>query len=165
MAQSEQLSEHPLVLAEGSVIERVKREFNYELNPYIQNAAMVYNTDGRIILDKIFNQYISVAIKFNLPILNLAPTWRANPENIELAGYKERNVNVDCVKFLNQIRNRYRNNTTKILIGGLMGCKGDAYDPEVALSSEKAYKFHKVQVNLPHLFLLDRLREVFLVPC
>ncbi len=147
MVLEEVLSEHPLVLAEGAVIERVKCEFNYQLNPYIQNAAMVYNTDGRIILEKIYNQYISVAEKFNLPILNLAPTWRANPESIELAGYKERSLNAECVNFLDQIRSRYRHKGIKILIGGLMGCKGDAYDPEIALSSEKAYDFHKSQVQ------------------
>ncbi|MFX0008128.1 MAG: homocysteine S-methyltransferase family protein, partial [Candidatus Hermodarchaeota archaeon] len=147
MVLEELLSENPLVLAEGAVIERVKREFNYPLNPYIQNAAMVYNTDGRIILDKIYSQYIFVAVKYKLPMLNLAPTWRANPENIELAGYIERNVNDDCVKFLNRIRSRYKHKLIKMLIGGLVGCKGDAYNPEIALSSEKAYEFHKVQVQ------------------
>ena len=94
----ELLSENPLILAEGAVIERIKREFNYNLNPFIQNAAMVYNTDGRIILDNIFNQYISVAEKFKLPMLNLAPTWRANQESIESARYKERNVNDERCK-------------------------------------------------------------------
>jgi S-methylmethionine-dependent homocysteine/selenocysteine methylase len=108
---------------------------------------MIYDAAGKIILDKIFNQYISVAVKFKLPMINLAPTWRTNPECIELAGYKDNTVNTDCVRFLEQIRSRYSHREIKILIGGLVGCKGDAYNPNEALSIEEAYNFHKIQVN------------------
>jgi S-methylmethionine-dependent homocysteine/selenocysteine methylase len=147
MVLRELLSENPLILAEGSVIERIKREFKYKLNPYIQNATMVYDAKGRLILDKIFTQYISVAHKYKLPMLNLAPTWRTNPECIELAGYKEKNVNADCVKFLENIRSRYKDKGMELLIGGLVGCRGDAYDPQDALTFEEAYTFHRIQVK------------------
>lgn len=147
MGLKELLSENSLVLAEGPVIERIEHEFKYELNPYIQNAAMVYDAEGRIILEKIFSQYISVANRYELPMLNLTPTWRTNPERIKLAGYNDRNVNADGVNFLNHIRRHYRHKDVKILIGGLMGCKGDAYNPNKALKSEEAYEFHKIQVK------------------
>jgi S-methylmethionine-dependent homocysteine/selenocysteine methylase len=147
MVLKELLSENPLVLAEGPVIERIEHEFKYKLNPYIQNAAMVYEPEGRTILEKIYSQYISVASKYEIPMLNLAPTWRTNPERIKLAGYKEKNINGDCIKFLTDIRSRFWHKDSKILIGGLMGCKGDAYNPKEALSSEEAYKFHKIQVK------------------
>ncbi|MFW9989471.1 MAG: homocysteine S-methyltransferase family protein [Candidatus Odinarchaeota archaeon] len=141
------ISDNPLILTEGAVIERVKREFKYELNQYIENAGMIYDTIGKKILDKIYNQYISVAYKYNLPILILAPTWRANQERLELAGFKDKKVNIDCVKFLLNIRDNYGQFANKILIGGLMACKGDAYNPEDAISSDEAYKFHKFQVE------------------
>lgn len=147
MVLKELLMENPLVLVEGSVIERIKREFNYELNPYIQNATLVYDAKGKLILDEIFTQYISVARKYELPMLNLAPTWRTNPECIEFSGYKDKNVNADCVKFLDNIRNRYKDKTTELLIGGLVGCRGDAYNPQDALSYEEAYNFHRIQVK------------------
>jgi len=139
--------ENPLILAEGAVIERIKREFKFELNQYIENASMIYDHQGTKILDKIYNQYISVAHKFNLPILMLAPTWRASQERLELAGFKGKNVNADCVNFLCDIRNKYGEFAKKVLIGGPMACKGDAYNPKEALSSEEAYKFHKYQVK------------------
>ena len=141
------ISEYPLILAEGAVIERIKREFKFELNQYIENAGMIYDTIGKKILDKIYNQYISVAYKFNLPILILTPTWRANKERLELAGFKDKNVNADCVKFLFDIRNKYGEFASKILIGAPMACKGDAYNPEEALLSDEAYNFHKFQVK------------------
>ena len=141
------ISENPLILAEGAVIEGVKREFKFELDQYIANASMIYDTIGKKILDKIYNQYISVAHKFNLPILMLAPTWRASQERLELSGFKGKNVNADCVKFLFAIRNKYGKFANKILIGGPMACKGDAYNPEEALSSDEAHNFHKFQVK------------------
>jgi S-methylmethionine-dependent homocysteine/selenocysteine methylase len=147
MVLEELLSEYPLILVEGSVIERIKREFKYDLNPYIQNGIMVYDPKGRLILDKIFTQYISVAQKYELPMLNLAPTWRTNPEFIDLAGYGDKNVNADCVKFLDDIRSRYKDERMKFLIGGLIGCRGDAYNPQEALSCEEAYNFHRIQVK------------------
>ncbi|MFX1389998.1 MAG: homocysteine S-methyltransferase family protein [Promethearchaeota archaeon] len=143
----ELLLKNPLILAEGPVIERIEHEFRYKLNSNIQNAAMVYDDVGKVILEKIYSQYISVANNYGIPMLNLTPTWRANPERIELARFKDRNVNKDCVTFLRQIRNKFSYEEVTILIGGLMGCKGDAYDPKVALSSEEAYNFHKNQVN------------------
>lgn len=141
------ITDNPLILTEGAVIERVKREFKYDLNQYIENAVMIYDTIGKKILDKIYNQYISVAYKFNLPILILAPTWRANQERLELTGFKGKNVNIDCVNFIMNIRDNYGEFANKILIGGLMGCKGDAYNPEDALSSDEAHKFHRFQVE------------------
>ena len=36
----------------------------------------------------------------------------------------------------------------KIFIGGLTGCKGDAYKPEEALSETESYIFHKEQIQI-----------------
>ena len=80
-------------------------------------------------------------------MLNLTPTWRANPERIKLAGYEEKNVNVDCVNFLTEIRKRDEFKGVNISIGGIVGCKGDAYNSKEALTSEDAYTFHKPQIN------------------
>ena len=147
MVLKELLLENPLVLAEGAVIERIKREFKYTLDPQIENASMVYDETGRKILAKIYNQYMSVARKFKMPMLNLTPTWRANPERIHIAGFEERRVNADCVEFVDLIRNKHQRGEGDILIGGIVGCKGDAYNPEEALSSDEARVFHKIQIS------------------
>ena len=46
------------------------------------------------------------------------------------------------------IRKSYGNFSEKIYIGGLTGCKGDAYKPEEALSENDAYHFHKEQMQI-----------------
>ncbi|MHA1953949.1 MAG: homocysteine S-methyltransferase family protein [Candidatus Heimdallarchaeaceae archaeon] len=148
MKFDESLSKYPFILGEGAVIERIRRgEFSYDLDKYIVHSGMIYDDTGKQILEKIFNQYISVGHKFDLPIILLTPTWRANPERLKLAGFKDTNVNADCFRFLSDIREKYGNYSKKIFIGGLIGCKGDAYKPEEALSSEEAYIFHAPQVE------------------
>ncbi len=142
------ISENELILTEGAVIERVKREFKYDLDQNIANASMIYDKKGKKILEEVYNQYISVANEYNLPILILTPTWRANQKCLKLARLQDKNVNSDCFNFLNEIRNNYGNFANKILIGGTMGCKGNAYNPEEAISSEEAYNFHKFQVKV-----------------
>ncbi len=141
------LAENPLILIEGPIIERVKREFSFKLDKHIENALMIYDDNGKKLLNRIYREYIDIAKESDLPIINLTPTWRANPDRIELAGLKDKNINLDAFDFLSNIREEYIEFSKKILIGGLIGCKGDAYNPKEALSSDEAYHFHKFQIE------------------
>jgi homocysteine S-methyltransferase len=78
----------------------------------------------------------------------LTPTWRANAERVARAGYGDvRAINRDGVRFLNDIRNTYGSYASKLWIGGLMACRGDAYKPEQALPTKEAQRFHTPQVR------------------
>ncbi|MBI4810433.1 MAG: homocysteine S-methyltransferase family protein [Ignavibacteriales bacterium] len=123
------LRESRLILTEGAVIERLRREFSAELDPFIMHAGFIYDPEGRSILEKIFRQYIEIGKIKNLPMILFTPTWRANPERLQLAGLSHKDVNGDCYRFLNEIRSQYKEYGEKIFIGGLMGCKGDSYKP------------------------------------
>lgn len=141
------LNSSPFILTEGSVIERIRRDSDLELNPFISNSAFVYDSDGAEILREIYRQYIDIGQKYNLPILILTPTWRANKERIQKSGYSHTDVNGDNFRFLNEIRKEYGVYSKNILIGGLIGCANDAYKPEESLSAEEAEEFHKYQLE------------------
>ncbi|MHA2358476.1 MAG: homocysteine S-methyltransferase family protein, partial [Candidatus Heimdallarchaeaceae archaeon] len=142
-------SEYPAILIEGSVIERISRgEFSNYLDKHIQHSGMIYDPTGKKVLEEIYNQYYSVAAKYDMPILTYTPTWRANPQRLKLAGFRDLKINSDCFQFLSEIREKYGEFSKKIFIGGLIGCKGDAYKAEEALSSEEAYEFHTAQVSV-----------------
>ena len=66
------------ILTEGSVIERLKREFEIPLDPQILNAGCIYSKVESEILKNIFGEYIETAKKYDVPICLLTPTWRAN---------------------------------------------------------------------------------------
>jgi len=145
----ETINNSPMILTEGAVIERLHRDPSLELDPHILNAGLIYDDLGRRALEKIYRQYIAVGLKFNLPILLSAPTWRANPDRIEASGFQLlETINADCVRFLQSIRETYDDDSKSIFISGLMTCRGDAYRAEEALAVQEAVDFHKSQAAM-----------------
>ena len=135
------------IITEGAVIERVRRESIFQLDPYIAHAGFTYEYDKKMALEKLYKQYIDITHAHKLPIIIFAPTWRANPERLKLAGLTNLNINSDCTNFLLNIRKEYGDYSKMIFIGGLIGCKGDAYNPGEALAADKSFDFHSFQVN------------------
>jgi len=138
-----------IILTEGGMIERIKRDEFVKLDPNIAHSGLIYDKKGREILRKIYSGYIDVGRKYNCPVLSLAPTWRANPERIEKSVFrnKRKEINSDCVDFLNDIRKTYFDFSKSIFIGGMMACKGNAYNPKEALSKNEAKLFHQEQAK------------------
>lgn len=55
-------------------MERIRREAAEFFDPHIVHAGLIYNPVSREILEKIYRDYIDIAIKYNLNMLDLAPT-------------------------------------------------------------------------------------------
>jgi S-methylmethionine-dependent homocysteine/selenocysteine methylase len=135
----------PIILGEGAVIERLRRNTDFELDPYIVNSAFIYDPARRSALEAIYRQYLDVGVKYDLPLLLSTPTWRAGRKRIADAGYEARDVNGDNFRFLDALRSSYGVYAQKIFICGLLSCQGDAYSPEQALEADVAHKFHTWQ--------------------
>ncbi|UCC12804.1 MAG: homocysteine S-methyltransferase family protein, partial [candidate division WOR-3 bacterium] len=99
MGIDEILTQHDLILAEGAVIEALRRKQRIELHPRLENALLVYDEAGKQALAQIYNEYISVAHTARVPIVVCAPTWRANRERLTETN-ETRNVNRDAVAFM-----------------------------------------------------------------
>jgi S-methylmethionine-dependent homocysteine/selenocysteine methylase len=142
----ETINRSAFILTEGAVIERLNRDPSVDLDPHILNSGLIYDDQGRTALEIIYRQYIDIGLKYNFPILLSAPTWRANPERIDASQYQHhKTLNADCVRFMQSIRDSYKDFAKNIFIGGMMACRGDAYRPEEALSESDATEFHKYQ--------------------
>lgn len=139
---------YPHIITEGSVIERLKREYKYPLDDVLSNTIMIYEKDGKSLLEKIYREYLDIAKSSDLPIMLLTPTWRANKERTSKANVDMKLINTDAFAFVDNIRKSYGSFSEKIYIGGLTGCKGDAYRPEEALNENDAYAFHKDQMQV-----------------
>lgn len=135
------------ILSEGAVIERLRRDSDFELDPHIVNSAFIYNDSGRKALENIYRQYLDIGREFDFPILVSTPTWRASRLRIKNAGYEEFDVNGDNFRFLDSLRKSYGKYAEKIVICGLMSCRGDAYMPGEALSVEDSHEFHSWQAE------------------
>jgi S-methylmethionine-dependent homocysteine/selenocysteine methylase len=135
------------ILGEGAVIERLRRDSDFELNPHIVNSAFIYDKNQRTAIAGIFRQYLDIGFKNNLPLLLSTPTWRASLERIEQAGYEKKDVNADNFRFLDELRKSYGEYAAKVTICGLLSCRGDAYNQSEALTSNDAHEFHSWQAN------------------
>ncbi|MBN2537953.1 homocysteine S-methyltransferase family protein [candidate division WOR-3 bacterium] len=140
------LDRNQVVLAEGAIIERVRRNPLVPLNPFVADATLVSDQRGRLLLTRLHREYIDIARDAGLPALVLTSTWRASRERLERAGLPL-SVNDDSAKMMNEVRNWYRGYSSSIVIGGLIGPKGDAYKPATALPADAAYRYHKPQVE------------------
>lgn len=132
------------LLMEGALGERLKREYNLSFDVDVAMASLVYTSEGRQALAHLWNQYIAIAEEHNLPFIATTPTRRANKERITRSKYTE-DIISENVSFLKSIE---ESSQTTMFIGGLMGCKGDAYQTKDSLSIEEAKGFHSWQANL-----------------
>ena len=145
MGIRELVAHHELILAEGAVIEALRRSRGIALHPRLENALLVYDTSGKQALTHIYNEYIAVASRAGIPIMICAPTWRANKERLA-ESHESRNVNKDAVAFMKQLQSTHAWQE-HILIGAVTGCKNDAYKPDEGLTVKEAYDFHSWQLD------------------
>jgi homocysteine S-methyltransferase len=144
MTFSEALARERVILAEGAVVERLRRDPAVALDPHVAHAGFIYDPRSAAALTAIYEEYLEIARAAELPMICLSPTWRANPDRAQAAGLARRDLNGDGVRFLKRIR---AESGQSVYLGGLLGCRGDAYRPEEGLPEADAARFHSAQVN------------------
>lgn len=127
------------LLTEGAIVERLRHEYRIPLDEQIVHAGLIYNEQHRQQLAAIYREYLDIAEARRLPLLLMTPTRRANRERIAASAYKDRHVLKDNAAFLSGLRQSY---TTPVYIGGLTGCRGDAYSGQKCFSVEEAFDYH-----------------------
>ncbi len=132
-----------IIITEGSLAERLKSEFRAELDKSINHSGLIYTNPS--LLKHIYQQYLDIGKKYDLPILITTPTRNVNQDTIAKSKFKGKNILADSISFLKDIRKNYSNYSSKIFIGGMLGCKGDAYSGTNHLNTIEAYNFHKLQ--------------------
>jgi homocysteine S-methyltransferase len=141
------LTNFPVVLGEGAVIERLRRTAGIALDAHVVNSALIYEAGGRAALEAIYRQYLDIGQRYQLPLLLSTPTWRAGRERIAAAGLAGRDLNGDNTRFLAGLRDSFGDYGQKVALCGLMSCRGDAYKPAEALSAAAAADFHAWQAD------------------
>lgn len=137
------IQEDPPLLMEGAMGLRLEREYHLHADGPAALAELVYQEKGRKALQELWRGYLAVAERHRLPFLATTPTRRCNRERAALSGLSER-VFLDHVQLLQNIREQAR---VPMYIGGLMGCRGDAYTGEGSLQTEPAHRFHSWQAE------------------
>lgn len=144
---SEQLQQYPVILGEGALIERLRRDSPFELDEQVVNSAFIYDPEKREAMAAIYRQYLDIGRRHKLPILLSTPTWRASRKRIELAGLSGRDLNGDNYRFMDELRREQGAYAGQVFICGLLSCQGNAYCPDEALSCDQAREFHRWQAE------------------
>ncbi len=147
-ALRQELGRYPAVLMEGAIIERIRRETSLPLDPHVMNSGLIYSQQGRQAMERIYLQYVRVAARCRLPMLMTAPTWKANPETVRRAGIGSLDtLTRDAVQFMRRLCRHPACDHASLWLGGLMGCRGDAYQPDEAMGAAAAEAFHAPQAS------------------
>jgi S-methylmethionine-dependent homocysteine/selenocysteine methylase/ribosomal protein S18 acetylase RimI-like enzyme len=134
----------PTVLMEGALGERLKREYRLQPDDHVGLASLVYDPRGRAALAELWNEYADIAHRHGLPILAATPTRRANRERVAESRY-DGSIVRDNVSLLRSVQER---SPADVHVGGLMGCRGDAYRATDVLPVAEAREFHSWQAEL-----------------
>ncbi len=158
----EYFNHHDTILIEGALGVRLRGEYSLQPNPFVANASFVYEEKAKLAMKEIYEQYMAIADCYHLPIMLTTPTRRANKLNISKSSYGSEILR-DNIAFLKSLREEYqkkamqrdkalekgdKTDPSKVFIGALMGCRGDAYKVTKSLSEEQAYEFHSWQADL-----------------
>lgn len=134
---------HDYILMEGALGERLKREYQLEIDTPVVMGNLVYSQEGRHALKCLWNEYAQIAYQHGLPFIATTPTRRVNSERVAMAGYSEAIIR-DNVEYLKAIQEEQKG---EMYIGGMLGCKGDAYTGQGCLKEEEAEAFHNWEIE------------------
>lgn len=105
---------------------------------------------GRAALTDYFRGYADVAVAVGRPLLLETPTWRANPDWLQSLGYDPdavSRVNQDAVRFLQRLATAWSAELPDVLIGGVLGPRGDGYVPGEQMEVAEAAAYHLPQLT------------------
>lgn len=139
------ISDSPFIMTEGALAERLKSEFKVPIDPFINHAGLIYTHPK--LFEKLYRQYIEIAMVFDIPIMIMTPTRKVNMDSLNKSAFSDKELIHDSCQLLNNIKSKYEHFLDNILIGGHLGCKGDAYSDKDALNSHESYSFHKKQTE------------------
>lgn len=131
------------ILMEGAVGERLKREYGMSFDPHVVMARLIELEQGRAALKAIWSEYINIARSYNLPFMATTPTRRADHDRMMAAGCEAALLRKNAA-FLRSIQ---QESGIEMYVGGMLGCRGDAYTGEGALGEKEARKYHAWQAE------------------
>jgi homocysteine S-methyltransferase len=133
-----------VVLAEGSVYERLRRHAGVPFDPEVGLAALVHDAEARELLAGVHHGYLRSGERYGLPMLLQTDTWRASAHRIGRSSWRGCDLNGENVALIREVVDGA---SVPVVVGGLLGPAGDAYDAGMALAEEQALQHHAPQAE------------------
>lgn len=127
--------------------------FHRELDlPGFASFPLLEDDAGRAELARYYDAYAVIAGDVGAGLLLEAPTWRANPDWGARLGYDAdalARVNEAAVTFLHGLRAAYAAGPVgeqPVVVGGMIGPRGDGYVVGARMGAEEAAVYHRPQI-------------------
>lgn len=117
--------------------------------PCFASFDLLKDDKGIEALRNYFRGYLEIAAESGFGFILESPTWRANPDWVEKAGYQKRDtkkLNDQAIKLLLEMRNEFAGRVDPILISGCVGPRGDGYSADSIMKIESAQNYHSEQI-------------------
>ena len=118
--------------------------------PEFSAFDLLKDDEGTEELRRYYEPYLELARETGAGFILESPTWRASPRWAEQIGYSPgelEEMNRKGIALMAELRERYADQVSPIVISGCIGPQDDAYDPEQLLSAEEAEEYHSTQIG------------------
>jgi S-methylmethionine-dependent homocysteine/selenocysteine methylase len=136
-------------LTEGGTETELMYKHGFDL-PHFAMFPLLDNPNALSKMKDMFRSYLDVAAKHKFCALMGGLDYRASPDWGELLGYSPASLsdaNLQSIEFLREIASEYSSQIPQILIQGLIGPRGDAYERNETITENEAEDYHSVQLE------------------
>ena len=141
--------EGELFMTEGGTETEIMFKWGFEL-PQFAMYPLLDNPEAVAVMDGMYRRYLSVAERHGMSVLLGGLDYRASPDWGSLLGYSAEglaDMQHRSIRFLRDMAAKHGAGVPRILIGGLTGPRGDAYELNRAITAEEAEEYHSVQLE------------------
>jgi S-methylmethionine-dependent homocysteine/selenocysteine methylase len=118
--------------------------------PEFAAFALLNSEKGVVELRDYFVPYLDLAKEYGAGFVLESPTWRASPRWAEEIGYSPEELdrlNRRAIALMAELRDRYEDDVSPIVISGCIGPQDDGYNPKQKLSVDQAADYHSTQIG------------------
>ncbi|WP_299490380.1 homocysteine S-methyltransferase family protein [Acaryochloris sp. IP29b_bin.137] len=118
--------------------------------PYFAAFDLLQDNPGYQALYEYFQRYARLAQTYGVGLILESATWRANPDWGTKLGYDAAAlaaVNRKAIALLHTIRQQYETESSRMVISGCVGPRGDGYQVDTAMAPAEAQAYHLPQIE------------------
>lgn len=138
-----------LFLTEGGSETEMMYRHGFEL-PEFAMFTLLDNPKAVTAMRAMFCAQLDVAAEYGVSFLLSGLDYRASPDWGAKLGYSPQalaDANAAAIEFLREVAHGYRDQIPRLLIGGILGPRGDAYGLNRRITADSAEDYHAVQLE------------------
>ena len=136
-------------LSEGGSETEIMYKYGFDL-PQFAMFPLLDIPEAVSKMQGMYHSYLDVVAKHGMCALIGGLDYRASPDWGDLLGYSPEGLseaNHKAINFLREIADEYVSDIPEILIQGLIGPRGDAYERNQSITENEAEDYHSVQLT------------------